>query len=217
MAHESSSDLNTSMIMVVGLVSAVATFVIILGLVAMFNSVRAAQERVAISDEYADPETVLNAQRQALRQPELIEASTGQVRIPIELAMTKVVANLRDNRGDAGIRSSQFVQSQATAAETMPAAADEGDDTTPGGEPVTEADEASNAPQAEVNGDTSNTRISDGQTAGEEAADAGDELPDGPEADGETDDDDSPAEAAEADLSEPEEASPALPSLNVAE
>ena len=111
MAHESSNDLNTPMILVIGLVSAVATFSIILLLIAMYHTVRVSQEEEAVAVEYADPKALLNRQRQGLNDRAMIDAGTGQVRLNIDEAMTLVLADLESGRGNDGVRDSRFLES----------------------------------------------------------------------------------------------------------
>ena len=96
MAHESSNDLNTPMILVIGLVSSVATFAIILYLIGMYHSVVQSQYEEEMVGDYADPVVVQNRQMQSLREPEMIDAASGQVRLPIDDAMKLVISTPRD-------------------------------------------------------------------------------------------------------------------------
>ena len=113
MAHESSNDLNTPMIMVIGLISAVATFVIILGLIGLYHTVRVRQETASTGVEYADPDTVLNSQAAALREAAWIDPGQGQVRLPIDVAMQKVVDAYAGDRDNDIVRNSPFASSKA--------------------------------------------------------------------------------------------------------
>ena len=121
MAHESSNDLNTPVILVVGLVSSVATFAIILYLIGLYHTVKQRQEGRQSNITYADPEVVVNRQLQTLREPAMIDAGSGQVRLPIDVAMTQVVTSLKNDRSKDPVMSSPFVASTAVAAESMDA------------------------------------------------------------------------------------------------
>ena len=117
MAHESSNDLNTPMILVIGLVCSVATFVIILGLTGMFHVVREKQEDRQLTVEYADPDTVIASQNAALREPSWIDPAAGQVRLPIDVAMSKVVNTLRKDPASNPIAESPFASSAAAVSD----------------------------------------------------------------------------------------------------
>lgn len=151
MAHESSNDLNTPMILVIGLVSAVATFSIILGLIGMYHTVRVNQEEEEIVVEYADPQSLLDRQLQNLREPAMIDAGTGQVRIPIDQAMALTVARLEGDRSDDGVRSSKFAQSDKIAA--SPTATEPGEGGSEGEQGSDEAGDAADAAAAADGGD----------------------------------------------------------------
>lgn len=158
MAHESSNDLNTPMILVIGLICSVATFVIILGLIGMFHTVRERQEQRQIAVEYADPDTVLDSQRAALREAAWVDAGTGQVRIPIDVAMTKVVSRLSEDRSVDPVRSSKFASSQAVVSDdaSMQQAGDAGnadggeDAAGPTQDPEDVENDKSDAPQSQA-------------------------------------------------------------------
>ena len=86
-------DLNTPLIVVIGVVSAVVTFVLIVLLQAWFNSQEAAEyHRKVVAPKSEELSRVVAEQQSQLQQYGWVDRERGIVTIPIERAMELVVS-----------------------------------------------------------------------------------------------------------------------------
>ena len=113
MAHEA-DDMDTPTIAIVGLIAAGATFAAIYLVMWLYYWVSSRQEAARLDTPYSEPERVLSQQRAILTETQWIDQNTGQLRIPVDRAMTLVVSQLQQTPSDAGVTPEQFAGVDAT-------------------------------------------------------------------------------------------------------
>lgn len=126
MAHEE-DNIDTSMVAVVGVISAGLSFALIFLLMVLYHSFDNAQEKTEMLKPHEQAERLLASQEAILNDSAWVDENKGQVRIPVSAAMPMVVATLQETPDDAGVNPPEFAESDATIAD--PEALLEGDDT----------------------------------------------------------------------------------------
>jgi len=96
-------DLNTPMIVAIGLISTALLLVSVLGVTWLVDYSQASEvEQKVYQVPYGSAKSVLNEQSQKLNEFKAIDASAGVYSIPIDVAKKLVVAELKAERQSAG-------------------------------------------------------------------------------------------------------------------
>ena len=173
MAHEE-DNIDTSMVAVVGVISAGISFALIFLLMVLYHSFDNAQVAVEERKPHEEAERLMNQQRAILNESAWVNQQTGQVRIPVSKAMDLVVDQLSETPDDAGVNPPEFTEADATIADpskVLPKsdAEDPAQQATPGDEKVP-ADETKAEAESEKFGEVSSAE------AGSSAEDSGEKA-----------------------------------------
>lgn len=159
MAHEE-DNIDTSMVAVVGVISAGLSFGLIILLMVLYHTFNNALEDQVVEAPNAEAERVWSEQEAVLNEAAWVDQQKGQVRVPVASAMKFVVAKLAESPEDAGVTPAQFAESDATIMDPGAAApADEsveGDDQK-SSETTASADGSSEEPAAEKSAGSEST------------------------------------------------------------